>query len=228
MLSLFIVFYSVGEFLGSPMCEFKGNHNFQGLFEIDPSLVSWLIDRYPGHQNAIMFVIMCFTGIPVMFVATSGSIYAYYILWMVAGIGCGSVTVTCNAMCLGIWRGRQVYVCVIVFTDLKFVSWSSGYNGSAYLHTVHFAYSLATTISPLVAAPFLKERNMDCDDLPQTEERLRRYGVETLFPLIGAFALSTGLGSFVLCTSNMIRRGGQGEYNQSFIDKVTVHLQLLL
>ena len=65
------------------------------------------------------------------------SIYFFYLLWTLCGLGGGTIETGLNVYCLDVWRGHT--------------------GGGPWMHSIHFAFSLGATIGPILAAPFLSE-----------------------------------------------------------------------
>ena len=86
-----------------------------------------------------------------------------YHLKSVGGLGTG-----CNVFMLQIWRN---------------------YGGAGpWMHGMHFAFGLGSTLAPMVASPFLRHKD---------QEDTEYFGITTLFPIIGSIACLCGLSFFM-------------------------------
>ncbi len=107
-------------------------------YDIEKFPVGWLLDKYPERRAALTFCILTLYGTPILLITLIVSIYVFYVLAFVAGIGNGGVENAGIVGCLMIWRGRSD-------------------EGGPFMHAVHFGYSLGSFIGPLLATPFLSE-----------------------------------------------------------------------
>ena len=81
----------------------------------------------------------------------------------IGGLGTG-----CNVFMLQIWRN---------------------YGGAGpWMHGMHFAFGLGSTLAPMVASPFLRHKD---------QEDTEYFGITTLFPIIGSIACLCGLSFFM-------------------------------
>ena len=100
--------------------------------------VSSLLHKFPNFRLWLIFLGVVIYGIPITLVtAAAPSIYVFYLLWVICGLGSGTIETGLNVYCLDVWRGHS--------------------GGGPWMHSIHFAFSLGATLGPIIAAPFLSE-----------------------------------------------------------------------
>ena len=100
--------------------------------------VSSILHKFPNFRLWLIFFGVVFYGVPItLMTAATPSIYVFYLLWVICGLGGGTLETGLNVYCLDVWRGHS--------------------GGGPWMHGIHFAFSLGATMGPIIAAPFLSE-----------------------------------------------------------------------
>ena len=135
-------------------------------------------------------------GMPITLVAAAApSIYLFYLMWSLSGLGGGTIETGINVYCLDVWRGHT--------------------GGGPWMHSIHFAFSLGATIGPILAAPFLSEDGSgeelgEFQNHSQIEPNmtlaqsdvLKETKIYQLYPISGALVLVSSIGFFVMAAQD--------------------------
>ena len=106
------------------------------------------------------------------------NIYLFYLLWAISGLGEGSIKTGINIYCLDIWRGHS--------------------GGGPWMNSIHFAFSLGTTIGPILATPFLSKNTISA--------RITESRIDELYPISGAIVLASSAGFLVMALHSSIQK----------------------
>ena len=99
-----------------------------------------------------------------------------------------------NKLCLDVWQGTE--------------------NGGPYMHSIHFAFAVGCFIAPVLAEPFLSNKNLpeehtDISSLQSSnltinttkvtcsEENSNTLGMNILYPIVGVFIICTSIGYLI-------------------------------
>ena len=61
--------------------------------------------------------------------------------------------------------------------------WRDHGGAGPWMHSMHFAFGLGSTLGPMVASPFLRHGQLDTE----------HFGITTLYPIVGSIACLCGL-----------------------------------
>ena len=100
----------------------------------------------------------------------------------VGGLGTG-----CNVFMLQIWRDHG--------------------GAGPWMHSMHFAFGIGSTLGPMVATPFLRQGQLDTE----------HFGITTLYPIVGSIACLCGLSFLFIGIYDAIAfaKGSKGSLHSS-------------
>ena len=135
----------------------------------------------------LLFAYTITLGSATAMIPFSGSLSYFYVACMISGFFGGSLDTGGNVLCLDIWQGCD--------------------DSGPYMHSIHFSFGFGAFVAPLIAQKFLRN-NVPSEISPhQTNQTIMmatqtmtnlELGIETLYPILGAFAVFVSLGYLTL------------------------------
>ena len=70
--------------------------------------VSSVLHTFPSFRPWLIFLGVVIYGMPITLVSASApNIYVFYLLWVISGLGNGTIETGLNVYCLDVWRGHS-------------------------------------------------------------------------------------------------------------------------